>query len=586
MALSTRQAALRRGLLVVAGLAGLVGFLLQYGFRGPTDQMVWPNLLSALAVLLFTAELTLAAVWVRPWRAFFTSHWLALVLIVFLLGELLVVRFGGGSWLAPFLHFFSVRSVTQAYVVVAQFYILSNVLLHLPRLNTGLAKLRIRPGAAFVIVFLLLILAGTGLLSLPRALPEGQKISFLDALFTSTSAVCVTGLIVRDTATQFTPVGQAILLLLIQLGGLGIMSVAATLSLMLGRGIGIREGSLLREVFQLPVLTEIGRVLRFIVLFTFVTELVGTACLYVGFQDMIADPRHRLFQALFHAVSAFCNSGFSTFSDSLVTMSHLPWVVGPIAVLLILGGLGFAVVINLQVYLRGLATRSRTQPGPRLMVQTKVVLALTAVLLLGGTLVLAGLEWDAAFGDRSVVQKVGLAFFQSATTRTAGFNSVDLTLMSVPSLFLMILLMFVGGASGSTAGGVKLSTVAIMWANLRAIGQGLPQARLWGREISATAFRRSVVVLAGALVFAALGTFLLLVTEGRSLLITAFEAFSALGTVGLSLGLTPELSPPGRVVVVILMFVGRLGPLTLAYGLVPPSRERRVRLPQARLLVG
>jgi trk system potassium uptake protein TrkH len=228
----------------------------------------------------------------------------------------------------------------------------------------------------------------------------------------------------------------------------------------------------------------------------------------------------------------------------------------------------------------------RADPAGRFVVQTKVVLGLTGLLLMVGTLLLAMVEWEAALGGRAWTDKLGLAFFQAATPRTAGFNTVDLGLLSEPALFLMIVLMFIGGAPGSTAGGVKLTTIAIMWANLKAIGQGLPQARLLGKEVGPMAIRRAMLVLTGGLVVPTVGLFLLQLTEGRPLLITAFEAFSAMGTVGLSLGLTPQLSALGRIVVILLMFIGRLGPLTLAYGLMAWSRERQVRLPQARIMVG
>jgi trk system potassium uptake protein TrkH len=570
----------------VAGLVGLTGFILEYGFHVSETGRHVAELMSAGAVGLFLVELVLAAGTIRPWRAFFTARWPALVLTVLLAGELLAVRAGGGSWLAPFLHFFSIRSMTQAYVVVAQFFVIGNLLVNLPRLHADFALRRIRPGAAFVLLFLTLILFGTGLLLLPRAVPEGNPLGFLDALFTSTSAVCVTGLIVRDTATQFTFVGQIVILLLIQLGGLGIMSLMATLSLLLGRGIGIRESSLLRELFQPPMMMEVGRMLRFIVVFTFVAEAIGVVLLYLGLGAAMPDTRVRLFYAVFHAVSAFCNAGFSSFGDSLVSMADSPLVVGTVAGLLIVGGLGFAVVANLVGFWRGRTLRRSHDTDRKLFVQTKVVLMMTGLLLGVATLLLGWLEWEGAFAGRTVVQKVSLAFFQAATTRTAGFYTVDPTLLSSPGLFLMIILMFIGAAPGSTAGGVKITTVAIMWANLRAIAKGMPQARLWGREISPTAVRRTMLVLTGSLVASALGTWVLLVTEGRPFLPTVFEVFSALGTVGLSLGLTAELTPLGRVVVVLLMFIGRLGPLTLSYGLVAPSSERRVRLPQARILVG
>ena len=308
----------RRIALVAAGLLGLIGFLLEYGFHlGPQGESLVRRLGEA-AVGLFLLELLASLVMVRPWRRFLAQRGAALGLSVLLFGELAAVHWGAGSWLAPFLRFFSIRSVTQAYLVVAQFYIVSNVLVHLPRLHSGLARRSVRPGVAFLLAFAMLIAIGTGLLLLPRAVPVGMPLSVLDSLFTATSAVCVTGLIVRDTATQFTTEGQFIILLLIQLGGLGIMSLTATLSLFMGRGIGIRERSLLKEVLQIPMLGEVGRMLRFIVLFTFAAEALGAGILYVGFAGAIAEPRVRLYYAVFHAVSAFCNAGFSTFSDSLV----------------------------------------------------------------------------------------------------------------------------------------------------------------------------------------------------------------------------------------------------------------------------
>jgi len=577
---------MRRWLLVAAGSAGLLGFVLQYGIPPSGTTTPLAGLLRSAAVALFLLELALAARSVRPWRFFLRTRWPALALTALLAGEIAVVSLGGSTWLAPFLGFFSLKSVTQAYVVVVQFFILGNLLVHLPHLNARLANRRIRPGVAFLLVFLLLIAVGTGLLMLPRAVPAERPLPLLDSLFTATSAVCVTGLIVRDTATEFTPVGQGIILLLIQLGGLGIMSLTATLSLLFGRGIGIRESSLLREVFQIPVLGEVGRMLRFIVLFTFAVELVGSLVLYVGLAEVIPEPRDRLFCAVFHAVSAFCNAGFSTFSDSLVSRAGDGLLVGTIAGLLILGGLGFTVVANLLAFLRGRALRRRLAPTGRLDVQTKVILVLTGSLLLAGTALLALLEWEGAFAGNPAARKLGLAFFQAATTRTAGFHSVDLSLLSEPALFLMIVMMFVGAAPGSTAGGVKLTTVAIMWANLRAIGQGLPQTRLLGREIEPIAVRRAMVVLSGGLVVPTVGLFILLLSEGRPLLPTAFEAFSAMGTVGLSLGITPELTATGRIVITLLMFIGRLGPLTLAFGLVPSSRERGVRLPRSRIMIG
>ncbi len=443
---------------------------------------------------------------------------------------------------------------------------------------------RIQPGAAFILGLGAIILVGALALTLPDATPAGHSIGALDAVFTATSAVCVTGLIVRDTAGAFTPVGQAIILLLIQLGGLGIMAVAGTVSLMLGRGIGLRESNMLRDIFEGQVLRESRQILKFVAGFTLIAEIFGTVLLYIGFADTIPAAGERLWFAVFHAVSAFCNAGFALYPDSLVSQADDPLVVGTISGLLIVGGLGFPVVANLRGWFLGRALAGRARP--RLFVQARVVLLLTAALLASGVLILLVLEWNGALAGRGFVDKLGLAFFQSATSRTAGFNTLDLTTLSSASLLAMMILMCVGAAPGSTAGGIKLTTVAVLWANLRAIAEGGRAPRLFDREIGALTVRRAFMILTTWILTSAVALFVLLITEGRGFQETLFEVASAMGTVGLSLGLTPELSGPGRVVVVFLMFLGRLGPLAVAYGLVPPTREADVRFAEANLLIG
>jgi trk system potassium uptake protein TrkH len=371
-----------------------------------------------------------------------------------------------------------------------------------------------------------------------------------------------------------------------QLGGLGIMSLTAALALLLGRGIGVRENRLMREVFQVPMLQQVQPILRFILLWTLATEALGTVALYSSLDGLVADPGDRLFCALFHAVSAFCNAGFSIFPDSLVGWSTRPAGVLTVAGLLILGGLGFVVALDLLRVAHASGRGLPRSTKPRLSLQTRVVLGWTAGLLLAGTAFLLGLEHGGALSEMGWRDGLLHAFFQAATCRTAGFNSLDLTALAPASLFLMILLMFVGAGPGSTAGGVKISTVAVVAAEIRAIAAGRRQARIGRRELDDQDRHRATVVLTTAALLAALGTLLLLITERSSFLTTVFEAVSALGTVGLSLGLTPQLSGAGKIVVMLLMFVGRLGVLTFAYVLVRPARDATVRLPRSGLMIG
>ncbi len=576
----------RRLLLVLAGLCGLSGLILQHGtYAGAGTERVG-EILSVLALTLFLVEQVVS--W-REWGSF--RHYLRKRLPTFILSVLLLVQalaliLGRHSdWERGLLGTLHLQDLTHAYLLGVQVYIVGVFAVELPHLHQRFASWRVRPAVAFVMVFVALILVGTGLLSLPRAVPQGDDLSVVDAFFTSTSAVCVTGLVVRDTGTEFTRFGQVIILVLIQLGGLGIMSLTATLSLLLGRGIGVRESSLLREVFQIPMLAEAGRMVRVIILLTLACEGAGAALLYRGLGDTIASSGERAYVAAFHAVSAFCNAGFSLFSDSLMGQAGDPLVMGTVSVLLVIGGLGFGVLVQLLAWLRGRALRGHGFV-PSLDLNTRVVLLVTLVLLVAGWVLIAVSEWNGSLAGQPWPMKLSQAFFQGATCRTAGFNSMDLGTLSPAAVFLMIILMFIGAAPGGTGGGVKVTTVAIIWANLRSVGSGLNRVRLWRREIDPVQVHRSLLVLSSFLVLAAVAIFVLLQSEGRALLPTAFEVFSALGTVGLSLGLTSELSDFGRVLVALLMFVGRLGPLTLAGSLVGSAREPRVRLPRGYIMIG
>jgi len=577
---------LRRGILATAGLCGLSGILLEHGtYPGETAILV-ARTLSFCAVLLFLTEQVLSwrnlgsfKKYIREWWPTFT---LSVLLILEVAGVLLVRE---STWLASAMAKIHARDLTNAYLLIIQLYIVSVFAVQLPHMQQRFARWRVRPAVAFVLVFLVLLIIGTGLLLLPRATPDNQPITPLDALFTSTSAVCVTGLVVRDTGTGFTTFGQAVILILIQLGGLGIMSLTAALSLLLGRGIGVRESSLLREVFHVPMMAEVGRMVRFIILMTLTIEAVGVLLLYKGLGPGMPAGGARLFQAVFHSVSAFCNAGFSLFPDSLMGQAHRPLVMGTATGLLVVGGLGFGVVIQLWAWLKG-RMMDRRNKKLRMDLHTQVVLVVSLFLLVGGGLFIALLEWNHSLAGQPVAMKMSQAFFQSATCRTAGFNSMDLNLLTPASLFLMIILMFIGGAPGSTAGGVKVTALAIVWANLRSVSAGLSRVRLGRWEIGQVQVQRSMLVLSGGLVVAAVAIFILLITEGQELLPTVFEVFSALGTVGLSLGMTAELTLIGKLLVAVLMFMGRLGPLTLAASLVGGVAEPRIRFPRGRIIIG
>jgi trk system potassium uptake protein len=537
----------------------------------------------------FLAELILAARAAPTWTYFLRRRWPAVVLTVLLLLQLLFLVFAGdANWLQRLSERTRLRSLTQLYLVATQIYVAALLLVNLPRLHARFASLKVRPGLTFLLIFMGAILGGGSLLCLPGATPPEHPITFLDAAFTATSAVCVTGLAVRDTGTQFTFLGQVVILLLIQLGGLGIMSIGAALAYFLGQGVGIREGSAMRELFQVPGVEQVAKLLRFIVAWTFAVEAVGATVLFFAFESIVPSALPRLFAAVFHSVSAFCNAGFGLFPRNLEGPAATAPILGTVAMLIIIGGLGFTVALNLVTWARSRWRRRiwRQRRPVRLMVQTRVMLVGTAILLIGGTLGLSVLEWHGILAGLPPLSRVGHAFFQAVVCRTAGFNSLPIGAFGAPALFLMIMLMFIGAGSGSTAGGVKITTLAVVWGELRSIATGRNQIRLFDREIGILTEQQATVVLLAGGVFGALGSFALLITDGRDLLPSVFEVVSALGTVGLSTGITPTLTPAGKLVLIVLMYVGRVGILTFAYGLVGPRRDRDVRMPTGDLMVG
>ncbi len=430
----------------------------------------------------------------------------------------------------------------------------------------------------FVGSFAGLILMGTlGLLLLP-GLYTGARLGLVDALFTATSAVCVTGLVVVDTATYFTPLGQAWILLLVQLGGLGIMTLATLIILALGQRL-TRDWEQVAggEVRVLPGIDEVSLV-RAILVYTLAIEAVGAFVLWLLWRGELGSAA--AWHAVFHSISAFCNAGFSTFSDSLMGFQGDAPTVFWISVLIILGGLGFVVLADLRAWIAGRCSR-------RLSLNSRIVLVVTALLLAGGTLLFLVFEAHFDLAAMDLLDRTVNAWFMSVTARTAGFNTIDYATATNASLILTLLLMLIGGSPGSTAGGLKTTTVAVLllllWSRLR----GRQETSVFGRTIPRDTAERSAGIVVGSLVLLGACVFVLLLTEypleteldRARFLSLAFEAHSAFGTVGLSMGATPDLTPAGRLLIVFLMFVGRVGPLAIASSMAMP---RARRFPQYR----
>lgn len=442
------------------------------------------------------------------------------------------------------------------------------------------------PERLFLLSFALLILAGALVLWLPAAAPAGRRLAFLDALFSSASAVCVTGLAVVDIGRDLSLFGQVATLVLFQLGGLGILTFSAVLFLLMGRGIATREQDILQSVFLNAPRRDLAGVLRFVILSTFAFEAAGAAILWARFGfDFPAG--EALYVAVYHAVSAFNNCGYGLFSDSLAGYRGDPVVNLTVMALIVSGGIGFIVIYELRERFRG---RIR-----RLSLHTRFVLTATALLIAGGAAAFLALEREGVLQALAWDERLLAAAFQSVTARTAGFSTVDIAALRNETLLVTMLLMFIGGSPGSTAGGVKTTSASLLgvlvWSRLR----GREEVTVAHRTIPRELLNRMVsIILAATLSIVLIASILLIAAPDspgnapdRGLFIQyLFETVSAFGTVGLSMNTTPLLNAVQKIAVILMMVAGRVGPLTLAFALARSAGKKQVIYAEEGIMVG
>lgn len=433
------------------------------------------------------------------------------------------------------------------------------------------------PPRVIVLSFVLVILIGTILLSLPVASASGESIGMLNAYFTASSATCVTGLVVLTTGSDLSLFGQLVVLMLIQIGGLGLMTMTTFLYLLIGRRIGLRGRLLIQESLGQTNLSGLIRLVRSIFLFTFLSEAIGAVLLAVRFSADMPVGKAAYF-GVFHAISAFCNAGFDLFGDSLVRFAADPLVVLTVTGLIIIGGLGFLVLRNI---------RERQGEG-RLSLHTRIVLRATAWLLGVGFVLVLALEYTnpATLGQLPFHGKVLSAWFTSVTPRTAGFNTVPTHLLTNTTLLLTIVYMFIGASPGGTGGGIKTTTA---WAVLQSVlvtVRGRHEIVTEGRSVARETANRAVAIGAISLAIVVLVAGVLLATEKAGFLEVLFETMSAFGTVGLSMGLTARLSAIGRILIPVTMLAGRVGPFTMAMAFANGKDNAGVHFPEERVMVG
>lgn len=430
--------------------------------------------------------------------------------------------------------------------------------------------------------FLLIILLGSILLSLPVSSRSGEATPFLDSLFTATSATCVTGLIVQDTGTYWSLFGQMVIILLIQCGGMGVVTLAIAMTVLSGKKIGLKQRFVMQESISAPQVGGIVRMTEFIIKGTILFELAGALIMAVQFCPQMGLIKG-IWYSVFHSISAFCNAGFDLMGgtsghfSSVTSYVGNPVIVVPIMALIVIGGIGFFVWDDIRKH--KLHFREYT-------LQTKVVLTTTFILLVVPAVFLFVFEFTrATWSGLTLNERIWASLFHSVTPRTAGFNTVDLNLLSTPAQLLTIILMIIGGSPGSTAGGIKTTTLALLFLCVRSVFQNQEDIQCFRRRIPFDILRKAIAILSLYLTLFLVSTFLLSWADGVTLMEAAFESSSAVATVGLSLGITSELSAFSKTLLILLMYFGRVGGLTMLYALTF-HKKFPVMLPQERVTVG
>ena len=497
----------------------------------------------------------------HPWAFVKARKWEA-ILMAFLVLDILVINLQGVELLSFLGDAIGVSSFQSGFVLLLQFYVMVIVFLEFGKVGERLPDFNLTPPALLLISFVLLIALGTGLLMLPEMKAGSGSLDFVTALFTSISASCVTGLSLIDISTVLSFKGQMIVMILMQLGGLNIISFAALFAILRG-GFGMRQQNFMSENLGESMLQS-GKLVGSIFRLTLTIELIGAILLGIIWFPKFDSLGNTLFFSIFHSISAFNNAGFSLFSNSLATegTAFLPAVHWVIALLIILGGIGFGTLSDV------LSQPWRNQPLTRswrgLRLGTKIGLTVAGILLVtGGVILSLTLGYNGEMGTH-----ISASFFQSITARTAGFNTIDIGAIAMPALLFMMFLMFVGGGSGSTAGGIKTSTFALVFLSAYATIRGKKDINLYKNKIPWELMNRAFAVFLFAIVFIFLGIFVLTILESDiAFLDLVFEQVSAFCTVGLSTGITSELSLGSQAVIMLSMLIGRVGTLTLAFAL-------------------
>jgi len=436
------------------------------------------------------------------------------------------------------------------------------------------------PAISLMASFLIVIVFGALLLMLPIATVSNQSMSFINAVFTSTSATCVTGLVVEDTGSYFSLFGQIVILILIQIGGLGIMTISTAFALIFGQKLTAKLESVMQNVMGESNRLNLFQLLKYVVGITIFVEIIGAIFLFFTFQNIYPSTLKAIYYSVFHSISAFCNAGFALYSNSFESMAHNLNINFVITSLIILGGLGFVVIMDLR---RNIFHKGGLK---KLSLHSKIVIASTLTLIIFGVVGFFISEYNNTMQGESFSNRMLFSYFQSVTCRTAGFNTINQANLSYSSILLSIILMFIGASPGSTGGGIKTTTFAIIILAIISILTGKGNVSAYRKKIPIHELKEAISLIGISIGFLMLLLFTLFMVSNGSFQEITFEAFSAFGTVGLSMGFTNSLNFAGKIIIILLMYLGRIGPLTILYALAQRVVKKRVNYLEENVSIG
>ncbi|PJA95758.1 MAG: ATPase [Ignavibacteriales bacterium CG_4_9_14_3_um_filter_34_10] len=560
----------------ITSIVGLLSIVLEYGFYLSSKYKLILHDVSIAVIILYMFYHIAQFILSEKKKSYLILHKIEVLLISLILLET-ILYFFNLSIVKQISRFLNFKNIAFLYVVFAQIFIVLGLIFGGLWYNNEVLQLKIHPSRLFVMSFMITIAIGTILLMLPASTVL-RHMNFIDALFTSTSAVCVTGLTSVDTSAYFTTFGKFVIMGLFQIGGLGLMTLTTFFALFLSGSMGIRGRLIINDILGEENIGAVSKVLVIITTSTFFIELIGAGLLFVSVYQSFPNYQEALFFSIFHSISAFCNAGFSLLSlnlmDPLVQNNFL--FTFTISLLIVIGGLGFPTLMSVKYFRKHKGAEFSVK---RIPLQARIVVSTTVLLIIVGTLFFYFSEVNNTLKNLTFFEKLSASYFQSVTSRTAGFNTLDFGQMGVPIILFFLFLMFVGASPGGTGGGIKTTTFAILIISSWQLIKEKKHVTMKNRTIPQKTVLGALLKTFLSISIISTGIFILTIFEEKSLIDLTFEAFSAFGTVGLSRGITSSLSEIGKLVIILLMLIGRVGPLAFIYSIIKTREIYELDLP-------